>query len=233
MTNSSGYTTEVSEVIIMLRQASEPEYLAGMSRYGIKTDRAFGIRLPDIRSIAKKIGKDHSLALELWATGYHEARFLGAFIDNPKEVTEKQMETWVRDFDSWDICDQTCSNLFDRTPFAFKKAVEWSTAGEEFVKRAAFAMMAALAVHAKKNSDYDFLVFLPIIERESGDDRNFVKKAVNWALRQIGKRSKLLHEEALETAYRIKDQPSRSAKWIAADAIRELEDPKIIGRIRR
>jgi 3-methyladenine DNA glycosylase AlkD len=217
----------------MLRQAAEPEYLAGMTRYGIKTDTALGVRLPDIRAIAKKIGKDHQLAQELWATGYHEARFLSAFIDNPKEVTEKQMDKWVRDFDSWDICDQTCGNLFDRTPFALEKVVEWSTAGEEFVKRAAFSLMASLAVHAKKNPDFDFLVFLPIIEREAGDDRNFVKKAVNWALRQIGKRSKFLHDEALETAYRINEQPSRSARWIAADAIRELENPQIIARIKR
>lgn len=224
---------EIAEVIRMLRQVSKPEYLAGMSRYGIKTDRAFGIKLPDIRAIAKIIGKNHSLALELWATGYHEALFLAAFIDNPKEVTEKQLEDWVRDFESWDICDQTCGNLFDQTPFAFGKAVEWSSAGEEFVKRAAFAMMAALAVHAKKIPDNEFLNFLPIIERESDDDRNFVKKAVNWALRQIGKRSQFLHKEALKTAYRIKEQPFRNARWIAADAIRELEDPKIIARIRK
>jgi len=224
---------ELAEVIKILKQAAHPEYLAGMSRYGIKTEHAFGIKLPDIRAIGKKIGKNHTLALELWATGYHEARFLAAFIDNPKEVTEKQMEAWVRDFDSWDICDQTCGYLFDRTPFAFSKIVQWSSAGEEFVKRAAFALMAALAVHAKKIPDNEFLIFLPIIEREAGDDRNFVKKAVNWALRQIGKRSKFLHEEALKTAYRIKEQPSRSAKWIAADAIRELEDPGIIGRITR
>lgn len=224
---------EIAEVVKLLKQASRPEYLAGMSRYGIKTDHAFGIKLPDIRAIAKKIGKDHMLALELWKTGFHEARFLAAFIDNPKEVTEKQMEEWVRDFDSWDICDQTCGNLFDRTPFAFAKAFEWSSAGEEFVKRAAFALMAALAVHAKKVPDTEFLNFFPIIEREAGDDRNFVKKAVNWALRQIGKRSKFLHIEALSTAYHIQGQPSRSARWIAWDAIRELEDPKIIRRIRR
>jgi 3-methyladenine DNA glycosylase AlkD len=224
---------ELTVVLNLLRQAAKPEYLAGMSRYGIKTDHAFGIKLPDIRAIAKKIGKDHWLALELWKTKYHEARFLAAFIDNPKEVTEKQMEDWVRDFDSWDICDQTCGNLFDRTPFAFRKAVEWSSAKEEFVKRAAFALMAALAVHAKKIPDNEFLNFFPIIEQESGDDRNFVKKAVNWALRQTGKRSQFLHKEALKTAYRIREQPSRSARWIAADTIRELEDPKIIARIRK
>jgi 3-methyladenine DNA glycosylase AlkD len=224
---------KLAEVIKLLKQASHPEYLAGMSRYGIRTDRAFGIKLPDIRAIAKKIGKDHSLAQELWATGFHEARFLAAFIDQPKEVTEIQMEEWVRDFDSWDICDQTCGNLFDRTPYAFEKVVEWSSAGEEFVKRAAFALMAALAVHAKKIPDHEFLMFLPIIEREAGDDRNFVKKAVNWALRQTGKRSISLHQEALKTAYRIKEQPSRNARWIAGDTIRELENSTIISRIRR
>jgi 3-methyladenine DNA glycosylase AlkD len=224
---------ELAAVIKLLKEAAHPEYLAGMARYGIKTDRAFGVRLPDIRAIAKEMGKDHKLSLELWATGWHEARFLAAFTDNPKEVTEDQMELWVSDFDSWDICDQTCGNLFDRTPYAFPKAVEWSQSGEEFVKRAAFALIASLAVHAKKRPDFDFLVFLPLIEREAGDDRNFVKKAVNWALRQTGKRSRFLHEEALQTAYNIQKQPSRSARWIATDAIRELEDPGIIGRIRR
>ena len=223
---------ETAEVITILREAARPEYLAGMARYGLRTDRSFGIKLPDIRAIAKKLGKNHQLALELWETGYHEARFLAVFIDNPKEVTEEQMENWVRDFDSWDICDQTCGNLFDRTPFAFAKVVEWSSSEEEFVRRASFALMVALAVHLKKLPDHDFLHFLPIIERTAGDDRNFVKKAVNWALRQLGKRSKLLHSEALKTAYRIKEQHSRSAKWIASDAIRELGDPKIIGRIR-
>jgi 3-methyladenine DNA glycosylase AlkD len=224
---------QISEVINTLKEAAHPEYLVGMARYGIRTDRAFGIRLPDIRAIAKKIGKDHSLALELWKTGYHEARFLAVFIDHPKEVTEQQMDQWVRDFDSWDICDQTCGNLFDRTPFAFAKVIEWTSSEEEFVRRAGFALMVALVVHKKKVPDHEFLHFFPIIERQAGDDRNFVKKAVNWALRSLGKRCKSLHAEALSTAYRIKDQPSRSAKWIASDAIRELEDPMIISRIRR
>jgi 3-methyladenine DNA glycosylase AlkD len=223
---------QISDVIITLKEAAHPEYLAGMARYGIRTDRAFGIKLPDIRAIAKKIGKDHQLALELWKTGYHEARFLAVFIDNPKEVTEVQMDEWVNDFNSWDICDQTCGNLFDRTPCAFAKVVEWNSSKEEFVRRAAFALMVGLVVHLKKLPDHEFLIFLPIIEQAAVDDRNFVKKAVNWALRSLGKRSKFLHEEALKTAYRIKDQPSRSARWIAADAIRELEDPGIIDRIR-
>ena len=223
---------KVEEIIEVLKREENPQNLAGMARYGINTERAFGINLPTLRALAKRIGKNHELALELWKTGYHDARLLAAFIDEPGKVTIPQMNEWVKDFNSWDICDQTCSNLFDKTPFAYELAHSWSKEGLEYVKRAGFVMMAALAVHDKKSPDEKLLQFLPAIEQESADDRNFVKKAVNWALRQIGKRSWFLHEHAEITAQKIAQRNSKSACWIASDALRELHDPKITARIK-
>jgi 3-methyladenine DNA glycosylase AlkD len=194
-----------------------------MSRFGINTEKAFGVNIPVIRNIAKSHKRNHSLALELWATAIHEARLLAAFIDDPLQVTEAQMETWVHDFNSWDLCDQTCGNLFIKTPFAYQKAVAWTYRPQEFVKRAGFAMMAYLAVHDKKAPDEQFLGFFLHIEREARDARNYVKKAVNWALRQIGKRNTDLRDVARELASRIKEQPFPSARWIASDAIREWQ----------
>jgi len=210
-------------ILKKLRSMSNPENVKGMERYGISTKNTLGISIPILRDMAKSIGKNHDLAQQLWKTDVHEARLLAAFIDEPAKVSEAQMELWVFDFDSWDICDQTCSNLFDKTPYAYKKAVEWSTREKEFVKRAGFVLMASLAVHDKKASDEKLAQFLPVIKREASDERNFVKKAVNWALRQIGKRNVVLQKEALKTALEIKMLDSKSAKWIANDAIRELE----------
>lgn len=182
--------------------------------------------------MAKEIGKNHGLALELWETDVHEARLLACFIDDPKQVTEEQMERWATDFDSWDVVDQACGNLFDRTRYAYRKATEWSTRSETFVKRASFSLMAYLAVHDKKASDDKFEVFLPIIARESEDTRNYVKKAVNWALRQIGKRNRHLNELAIETARQIGEMKSSTARWVAADALRELTSEKIQQRFK-
>ena len=193
-----------------------------MARFGINPENTYGVSIPNLRKIARETGEDHALAQQLWASGIHEARILASFIDKPETVTEAQMESWVKDFDSWDVCDQCCSNLFDKTKFAHRKAAEWSKREEEFVKRAGFTLMAALAVHDKKAADEDFLKFLPIIKRESTDGRNFVRKAVNWALRQIGKRNYNLNQMALKTAEEIQQVNSKSARWIAADAIREL-----------
>jgi len=223
---------EAEEIIDIFRKEENHQNLAGMARYGINTEKAFGINLPTLRALAKRIGKNHELALGLWKTGYHEVRMLAAFIDEPGKVTIRQMNEWVRDFNSWDICDQTCSNLFDKTPFAYEMAHSWSKENPEYIKRAGFVMMAALAVHDKKSPDEKLLQFLPVIERESTDDRNFVKKAVNWALRQIGKRSWFLHEHAVFTAQKIAEQGSKSAQWIASDALRELNDPKTFARIK-
>lgn len=223
---------QAQEIIELLNCEANPNNLAGMARYGINTEKAFGINLPTLRELAKKIGKDHQLALDLWETGYHEARMLAAFVGEPKKMTLKEMDKWVRDFNSWDICDQTCSSLFDKTPYAYDLARKWCEEPSEFVKRAGFVMMAAIAVHDKKAPDKNLLQFLPLIENGADDERNFVKKAVNWALRQIGKRSLFLHGHALKTAERIAQQNSKSARWIAADALRELNDPKIRGRIK-
>jgi 3-methyladenine DNA glycosylase AlkD len=222
---------EYEQVMKKLKSMENRKNKEGMARFGIKTDKAYGISLYELRPLARKIGKDHKLAQKLWASKVHEARMLAAFIDEPEKVTEKQMERWVKDFDSWDICDQTCSSLFDQTPYAYKKAVEWSKRKEEFVKRSGFVMMAALSVHDKKAKDKDFEKFFPIIIRESTDDRNFVKKAVNWALRQIGKRNKQLNKKAIKVGKEIKKKDSKAARWIASDALRELESEKVRKRL--
>ena len=211
-------------VIKRMKSMKNPANVKGMARFGISSKDTLGIPMPVIRQLAREIRKDHPLALRLWDSGIHEARILAALVADPKMVTPGMMNRWVKDFDSWDVCDQCCFNLFDKTSFAYSKAEEWSIRKEEFVKRAAFALMAGLAVHDKKATDKNFKKFLTIIKRSADDSRNFVKKAVNWALRQIGKRNAILHREALRTAKEIAKQDSSSARWIAADAIRELEN---------
>ena len=202
-----------------------------MARFGINPKNTYGVSIPELRKIAKKVGKNHELPEELWASEIHEARILAGMIDYPEMVSEEQMEKWVRDFDSWDVCDQCCSNLFDKTKFAHKKAIGWSKRDEEFAKRAGFVLMAALAVHDRKANDKDFLKFLPIIKRESKDERNFVKKAVNWALRQIGKRNGNLNKAAINAAKEIQKIDSKSAKWIAYDALKELASEVVKRRL--
>ena len=194
-----------------------------MGRFGVNTARAYGISMVILRKMAREIGRDHDLAQELWASDIHEAQILASLIDDPAKVTVAQMESWVRCFDSWDICDQCCQNLFAGTIFACQKAVEWSSNDREFIKRAGFVLMARLAVSDKKASDSQFERFLPIIKREATDDRNFVKKAVNWALRQIGKRNERLRKEAIRLATRLKTSGHETQRWIGADAARELE----------
>ena len=206
---------------------------AGMARYGINTESAYGISVVELRRLAKAIGRDHDLALRLWPTGVHEAQLLAAFVDDPGQVTRAQMELWARDFDSWDVCDQVCTDLFDRTPFAYDMAAAWAGRPEEFVKRGGFALMAGLAVHDKGAPDAAFLAFLPLVVREAHDERNFVKKAVNWALRNIGKRNVTLNEAAQKTADELKLMPSRSARWIGSDALRELASEKVQARLRK
>ena len=229
-----GTTQERCETVMgELRAMARPENLAGMARYGIKTDRALGLSIEVLRPIARELRDDHTLALALWGTGVHEARLLAGFIDDPRQVDEAQMEAWAAEFDSWDVCDQVCSSLFDRTALAWTKAIEWCGRPEEFVKRAGFVLMAALAVHDKAAPDDDYLAFLPLIAREAGDERNFVKKAVNWALRQIGKRSAALNAAAVAAAAEIELQGSRSARWIARDALRELTSEKVRQRLSR
>jgi 3-methyladenine DNA glycosylase AlkD len=198
---------------------------------GIRAHTLLGISIPNLRRIARETGRNHALALELWVSGVHEARLVACMIDDPKLVSEGQLERWVMDFDSWDVCDQCCSNLFDKTVFAYRKAVEWSSRPEEYVRRAGFVLMATLAVHDKRAGDDVFLKFLPIIERGATDDRNFVRKAVNWALRQIGKRNKSLNGAAIRTAEAILRVDSKAARWVASDALKELRSSMVQRRL--
>jgi 3-methyladenine DNA glycosylase AlkD len=209
-------------VLRRLRALANPANVAGMARFGINPSGTLGVSIPILRRIAREVGTDHALAAALWASGVHEARILAALVDDPARVSRAQMNRWAADFDSWDVCDQVCSGLFDRTPFAFQKALAWAERREEFVKRAGFVLMAALAVHDRQAPDAAFERCLPVIARHSTDERNFVKKAVNWALRQIGKRNPRLNRKAIARARVIQRLPSRAARWIAADALREL-----------
>ncbi len=222
----------VEDVINKLKTLARQDQLEGMARFGIVVEQRLGVSVPDMRKVAREVGKDHPLALELWKTGIAEARMLASMIDEPDKVTEKQMEDWVKDFNSWDVCDQVCDNLFQKTPFAWKKIMEWSDRQEEFVKRAAFTLIACLAWHDKKAQDNQFIGLFPLIIRATTDERNFVKKAVNWALRNIGKRNINLNKAAINTAKEIKKLDSKSARWIAADAIRELQKKGIQMKIK-
>lgn len=212
---------------------SNPDNVAGMARFGINSENTLGISVAELRKIAKKIGKQHDLAEQLWASGIHEARILACLVDLPEQVTPEQMEQWVREFDSWDICDLCCIHLFRKTPYNYRKAFEWVERENVFEKRAGFALMAALAVHDKKAGNEKFEAFLPLIKEKATDERNFVKKAVSWALRQIGKRNKALNAAAIETAEEIKGLDSKAARWIANDAIRELTSEKVQRRLIR
>ncbi len=208
--------------IIELKKRGNRRNAEGMSRFGSAAKNKLGVSIPGIRGIAKGIGKSHETAISLWSSGIHEARILASMVDDPKKVTAAQMDRWAGDFDSWDLCDQCCSNLFDKTQFAYGKAVQWSRDDREYVKRAGYVMMACLAVHDKLSPSRRFSDFMPLIVDGSGDERNFVKKAVNWALRQIGKRNPSLNRVAIRTAERISRMESGSARWIASDALREL-----------
>jgi len=213
---------EYEKVIKKLKSLSNPEAIIGMARYGITPENTYGASIPSLRKIAKEIGISHKLAQQLWITDIRETRILASMIDDLDMVTEEQMENWVNEFNYWEICDQCCMNLFEKTKFAYKKAVEWSSREKEFIKRAGFVLMARLAVSDKKADDKRFEKFFPVIKREATDDRNYVKKAVNWALRQIGKRSLNLNSKAINAAKEIQGMDSKSVKWIASDALREL-----------
>jgi 3-methyladenine DNA glycosylase AlkD len=221
----------VEDVLEKLRSRARPDQLAGMAKYGMVVERRLGVSVPNMRAVAKETGRDHRLALDLWSTGIAEARMVASMIDDPGQLTAGQMEDWVKDFNSWDVCDQVCMNLFEKSPLAWEKAAEWSEREEEFVKRAAFALIACLAWHDKKAADADFVGLLPVIKRGATDDRNFVKKAVNWALRNLGKRNRNLNRAAIEAAKEIQSLDSKAARWIAADAIRELESDAVQKRL--
>jgi 3-methyladenine DNA glycosylase AlkD len=221
----------LTAVLKELRSQARPKELAGMARFGMKGDKRLGVAVPELRRLAKRIGKNHHLALELWQTGIPDARILAGMIDEADKVTERQLEAWVKELDSWDVCDQLCMNLFEKVKGIEKKIKQWSSREEEFVKRAAYALLACLAWHDKEANDEEMAKFLTIIKAGARDERNFVKKAVNWALRNIGKRNRRLNKLALKTAREIQKLDSKAARWIAADAIRELKSETVKKRL--
>jgi 3-methyladenine DNA glycosylase AlkD len=232
MSTAADLAKQVDAVLAELRALGSEDGRAGMARFGINTEKAFGVSMAAARPLARKYKPQHDLAAGLWATGIHEARILAALIDDPKLVTKKQMDAWAAEFNSWDLCDQACMKLFTKTPYVSGQVAKWAKDKREFVRRAAFATIAGYAVSAKKAADDEFLPFLKLIEEHATDPRNFVKKAVNWALRQIGKRSKGLHAPALALAEKLAASDDRTARWIGKDAVKELSDPKRIGRLK-
>jgi 3-methyladenine DNA glycosylase AlkD len=222
-----------SEVLKWLEKTGTRRYKDGLPRYGIVTPKAFGVPVGAMLKFAKRHGKDHALAAELWRSGWYEARMLAAMIDDPKQVTRSQMNGWAGEFDNWGVCDTVCWHLFDYTPIAWETLRRWSTSPREFVKRAGFAMMAGQAGHNKTATDAQFLALLPLIERGARDDRNFVKKAVSWALRRIGGRSLALQAAALALAGRLAASDQPSCRWVGKDALRDLSRPMVRARLAR
>ena len=221
-----------NEILKKLKSLSRLDQLEGMARYGIVTNNRLGVSIPDIRKIAKDFGKNHETALNLWKTGYQDAKITAALIDEPDKVTEPQMDEWVKEIDSWDVCDQICMNLFDKTPYAWGKIIEWSKRDEEFVKRTAFSLLACLAWHDKNADDNKFIRYFPLIKKNSSDERNYVKKAVSWSLRHIGKRNINLHKAALKLAYELKQIDTKTTKWIGSDVIRDLNSDPTLRRLK-
>ena len=221
----------VKEVLKQLESKSRRDQLGGMARYGMNIENRLGVSIPELRKMAKTIGKDHTLALDLWKTGIADAKILAAMVDDPALLEDEQMESWVADIDSWDVGDQVCMNLFDKSHLAWRKVDEWSKRREEFVKRTAFGLLACLAWHDKKADDEKFVQLFPIFMRGADDERNSVKKAVSWALRNIGKRNLKLNRAAIDEAKRVRLINSKSARWIAADVIRELESEAVQKRL--
>lgn len=221
------------QILKALKSLGNPKDVEGMARFGIKSDpgKIFGVRLPVMRKLAKEIGIDHELALDLWASGYREGRILAGMIADIKKTDEKLMDKWIKDFDSWEICDETLMNLFWKSPIAFKKAIEWTKRDKEFEKRAGFALMACLAWKDKEATDKQFEQFIPAILGSATDERNFVKKAVNWAIRQIGKRNKTLNKNFIQVSEKVAKLNSKPARWIASDALRELKSDAVQNRL--
>jgi 3-methyladenine DNA glycosylase AlkD len=222
---------QVDEVLAWLKRHGSKRNRDGMARYGIFSEKMFGITVGDLQRYAKELGRSHELALAIWETGWYEARMLAAFIDEPERVAPAQMDRWTRDFDNWGICDTVCMHLFDRTPHAWRKAELWSKKKDEFVKRAAFALMASLALHDKQATDAPFVKFLRLVEGAASDDRNFVRKAVNWALRAIGERSTALNAEAVAIAKRLAASDDATERWVGKDALRQLSTPAVARRL--
>jgi 3-methyladenine DNA glycosylase AlkD len=221
----------VRDVLARLEALADPGRLASAARSGIPVDRAYGVSMPQLRTLARELGVDHRLALGLWDSDVHEARILASLVDDPAEVDAAQMERWVADFDAWDVCDQVCMNLFRRSPLAYEKAVEWIGRGEPFVKRAGFALIAVQAVHDKRAADDRFAALVSLVVAAADDERPLVRKGASWALRQIGKRNRHLNALAVEAAVGLRAGPGRGARWVGTDAWRELRDPRLQERL--
>ncbi len=220
---SSNIKYSVDDIVSKLKSKANPDNLEGMARYGISTTNRLGVSIPDLRKLAKEIGKNHKLASQLWAKGIDETKILASMIGEEDKLTEEQAEKWVVDFNSWDVCDQVCMNLFRKMPFAGKKIKEWSKREEEFIRRAAFSLIACVAVYYKEMSDGEFIKFFPIIKNGAMDERNYVKKAVSWALRNIGKKNKNLNEEVIKFAKELEKMDCKSSKWIARDTLKDIQ----------
>jgi 3-methyladenine DNA glycosylase AlkD len=222
---------QVAAVLASLERLGSKRYREGLARYGIHVTKAFGVPVGKMQALAKRLGRNHELALALWETGWYEARMVAAFLDDPERVTPNQMDRWCQDFDNWGICDTVCLHLFDRTPHAYDKVADWSRKRNEFEKRAAFALLAALALHDKQADDEPFVQGLRLIEQAAEDERNFVKKGVSWALRLIGRRNPELNKAAVAVAQRLAASSNRTSRWIGKDALRELTSPAVMRRL--
>jgi len=220
-------------VVAELRRLGSKRHRAGMARFAIPSDRAFGVPMNRVHALAKRLGRSHELAQALWETGWYEARLLAAFVDEPARVTPLQMDRWCRDFDNWAVCDTVCFHLFDRTPHAFSKVARWAKRKGEFQRRAAFALLASVGAHDKKTGDEPFARCLPLIERGASDERNFVKKGVSWALRVVGRRSPALHRASVALAKRLAASGEPASRWVGKDALRDLSRPAVVARLKR
>jgi 3-methyladenine DNA glycosylase AlkD len=227
----AGIDTRVAAVLRWLERRGTRRNREGMRRFGISSPRVFGVSMTTMRPLVKSLGRDHALALALWQSGWLEARVLASFVDDPAQVTRRQMDAWASEFDNWAVCDSACIHLFDRTPHAWLKVRAWSGRKPEFVRRAAFATLAGLAIHDKAAPDAAFLAAFELIDAAADDERTYVKKAVNWSLRQMGKRNRRLQRAALATAERLSARPEASARWIGRDALRELRSAAVERRL--
>jgi 3-methyladenine DNA glycosylase AlkD len=223
---SRSLAAELKDALHWLERHASKKTRDGMARYGIVAPTALGVTVGDVRALGKRIGRHHELAQELWRTGVYEARLLSAFVADASELRPEDMDAWCREFDNWALCDTLCFHLFDRSPHAFARVEAWATEPDEFVKRAAFALLASLALHDRRADDAPFAACLPLIAAGAGDARNFVKKAVSWALRAVGARSRALHAASLELAGRLATE-GPAQRWVGKDALRDLTRPKV------
>jgi 3-methyladenine DNA glycosylase AlkD len=226
-------STTVQEVLVWLERTGSPKAAAGLARYGLPTTNAYGISVGALRAYAKRIGKDHQLAMKLWKTGSLDARILASFLGDPQQLTLAQMNAWCRDFDNWGTTDTACFALFDRSPLAWKVVAPWARQKGEFQKRAGFVMMACLAAHDKTAKDAAFMKFFPMIEKGASDDRNFVKKGVSWALRHLGHRSPALHAAAVKTAAKLSKSEDATERWVGKDALRDITRPAVLQKVKK